>query len=360
MAIIKRGQRYGVRVWDPARKRHRWLGTFAKLSDAKRAEADATLRPKSGAQLTVEQWAAIWLSEYARQAPYTQRTYAYACKQIVRDLGHMRVGDVDRPTAKTMANRWARNTTRTARAMWADALRDGLSQHNPFTSLGLETPKGRKDLIALTEPEITELGELARTVHGDYGDEFAALIVFAAYTGVRPGELAALQWHDLDPANREATIRRALDGQGGVKPPKNGLERTIILPPSALVALGQVARRTDSPFVFHTPRGCRLNKGSLAYLWRPVASAWRAKGGRDLDLYELRHACATLLLERGLAPADVAVQLGHTDGGRLVMTLYGHPDERRARDRLRMAFAYDGHKSAEAVRAHGHISDASV
>jgi len=26
-----------------------------------------------------------------------------------------------------------------------------------------------------------------------------------------------------------------------------------------------------------------------------------------------------LLLERGLAPADVAVQLGHTDGGRLVM-----------------------------------------
>lgn len=97
----------------------------------------------------------------------------------------------------------------------------------------------------------------------------------------------------------------------------------------------------------HTPRGRRLTKGSLAYVWCPVASAWRAKGGRDLDLYELRHACATPLLERGLAPADVAVQLGHTDGGRLVMTLYGHPDERRARDRLRMAFAYDGHKSAE-------------
>ena len=52
--------------------------------------------------------------------------------------------------------------------------------------------------------------------------------------------------------------------------------------------------------------------------------------------------------------------LGHTDGGRLVMTLYGHPDERRARDRLRMAFAYDGHKSAENFPARGHISDASA
>jgi hypothetical protein len=44
----------------------------------------------------------------------------------------------------------------------------------------------------------------------------------------------------------------------------------------------------------------------------------------EVELHELRHACATLLLECGLAPADVAVQLGHT-GGRLVMTLMAIP-----------------------------------
>jgi integrase len=154
---------------------------------------------------------------------------------------------------------------------------------------------------------------VARETHGDYGDEMTAIILFAAYTGVRPGELSALQWTDLDPANRQAVISRALDGQGGEKAPKNGLARPIILPPRALEALSLVARRTDSPHVFHSPRGKRLNKGSLNYLWRPVAAAWRAQGGRDVDLYELRHACATLL-ERGLAPADVAVQLGHGRG----------------------------------------------
>ena len=39
----------------------------------------------------------------------------------------------------------------------------------------------------------------------------------------------------------------------------------------------------------------------------------------------------------GLAPADVAVQLGHTDGGALVMSTYGHPSDRAARARITAA-----------------------
>jgi hypothetical protein len=75
--------------------------------------------------------------------------------------------------------------------------------------------------------------------------------------------------------------------------------------------------------------------------------------GRDVDLYELLHACTTLLPERGLRPADVAVQLGHTDGGRLVQILYGHPDEERAPDRLLMAFSADGRKSEAEISGVG-------
>lgn len=361
MAIIRRGDRYGVRVWEPANQRHRWLGTFDRLKDAERAEAEAKIKPKASGSMTVEQWATMWQDEYARGAVATRRTYRYACQQIARDIGTQRLADLTRPEAKALANRWSRNTTRVARTMWADALRDGLCQHNPFTSLRLETPKGRKDITALTEPEIEQLASIAREQHGDYGDEAAAIVLFAAYTGVRPGELAALQWGDLDIPARRATISRALDAQGGIKVPKNGKSRRIVLPPQALRALELVARplRDDAP-VFATPRGRRLTKGTLAYLWRPIIAAWRAKGGRDLDLHELRHACATLLLERGLAPADVAMQLGHTDGGRLVMTLYGHPDEDRARDRLDLAFAGDGHKSADQAETLGHISDASA
>ena len=39
-----------------------------------------------------------------------------------------------------------------------------------------------------------------------------------------------------------------------------------------------------------------------------------------------------------LAPHVIALHFGHQDGGELVRTNYGHPDEALARERLREAF----------------------
>jgi hypothetical protein len=52
----------------------------------------------------------------------------------------------------------------------------------------------------------------------------------------------------------------------------------------------------------------------------------------------LRHFCATHLLELGVSHADVAIQLGHTDGGGLIMSTYGHPSEDAARERVKRAY----------------------
>jgi integrase len=80
----------------------------------------------------------------------------------------------------------------------------------------------------------------------------------------------------------------------------------------------------------------------VLWVWNPV----RAVFGRPrMALHELRHFCATYLLELGLAPADVAVQLGHTDGGALVMSTYGHPSDRAAPARI--AAAMDGYEGGE-------------
>ncbi len=284
----------------------------------------------------MEQWGRIWLSDYARPAAATQRTYRYAVEYITARIGALKLSDVGRPEARKMANGWPRNTTRVARTMWAD---DGICEINPWTNLRLETLKGRKDLTALTEPEIAKLADLGERLNGDYGLEVRAILLTLAYIGVRPGELCALRRSDLDERNHEIVVRYSLDSSGQEKPPKNGKQRVVTVPPIALDAIRLVPAVIGDEYLFHTARGRRLNKGSLSYMWRPIIKAWREQGGRDLDLYGLRHACATLLLERGLAPADVAVQLGHTDGGRLVQTLYGHPSEEMARDRLQMAFA---------------------
>ena len=221
--------------------------------------------------------------------------------------------------------------------MWADARRDGICEQNPWTNLRLETPKGRKDIDALTEQEIEQLADLAAKSAGDYGTEARAIILTLAYTGMSPGELCALRRSDVDLKGLEVVVQRTLDGTGREKTPKNGLARRVILPSTAAEAIALVPQRIGSPYLFHTVRGRRLTKGTLAYFWRNIRAGWVARGGRPIDLYELRHACATMLVERGLNVGDVAFQLGHQDGGRLVMTLYGHPGEDAIRDRLKMA-----------------------
>jgi integrase len=262
-----------VKVWDRGSGKYRWIGTYATEGEAIEAERDAALRP--GREVpTVEQWCRIWLSDYARPAAATQRTYRYATEQIRRDVGKRKLDDVDRPLARRLANRWPRSTTRVARTLWADATRDGVAAANPFTNLRLETPKGRKDLDALTEAEIVELADLAAAQHGDYGPEARAIILTLGFVGVRPGELCALRRSDVDLSTRELTVRFNLDASGQEKPPKNGRPRIVTVPPAALDAIRRVPATLHDDYLFHSPRGRRLSKGTLHYLWRPVAAAW--------------------------------------------------------------------------------------
>jgi integrase len=148
------------------------------------------------------------------------------------------------------------------------------------------------------------------------------------------GELEALKWEDI--GTEKIWIRRSRQIDGTEKKPKNGRERQIAFVPPARV-LDDLPHRPD-PYVFHSPRGKPLDKGSLFYAWREV----RATAGlRHIRWHDLRHFCATQLLELGLDHFAVSIQLGHTDGGALVMSRYGHPSEDGARDRLLGAFQFD-------------------
>ena len=339
MAIRRRNGKWTVKVYDPkATSRTRWVGTFDTEGEAVDAERAATVGISTGARArTVRDWATVWLRDYERPAPATRRSYRYAADQITQDAGDLLLAHLDRPTARRLAKHWPITTARVARTMFADAHRDGLIPANPFTNLRLETPKGRKDLTALTEPEILELADAALPALGEYGSEFRALLIFLGYVGCRPGELCCIRRDDLDPSAGEVTIRYSLDGQGGEKAPKNGKPRVVTVPPPALAALADVPVRIGSPYLFHTRGGKRLSKGMLSYSFRLVRQRWAKRD--KFDLYELRHACATLLMERGLPPHVVANQLGHTDGGALVQRLYGHPAERGMRYQVRLAFS---------------------
>lgn len=330
--IIKRGGRYGVRIYRAGKQE--WVGTFRTRTEAREAEREALQRQRPTYDETVEQFVERWKRDYARPRASTNRHNAYMIKPFVAEFGKVRMADITRREARKWALRH-RSSVSVVRAMLKNALDEEVVTSNPFARLGLEQSRGRKDLVALSDAEVQELADVALAALGDYGPTFRACILFAAYVGLRPAELFMLRWTDVDFARGDVHIRQSLGSTGEVTLPKNGKARTVTLPLPAATALREMPRRADSPYVFTTSTGRRFSKTSHYYYWHAVRSA---AGRRGMDFYELRHFCATELLRRGVTHSDVAVQLGHTDGGALVMSTYGHPADDEARERVRAAF----------------------
>jgi integrase len=78
---------------------------------------------------------------------------------------------------------------------------------------------------------------------GWYAPQMKALLIFAAYSGMRPGELFALEWPDIDfDAMRIHVSRRVYKGRVGL--PKSNKVRTIALtPPARDAILGHPTRQ---------------------------------------------------------------------------------------------------------------------
>lgn len=126
---------------------------------------------------------------------------------------------VGRPSARAWALQQPQSNVRVVRSLFTDAINDGLHPGpNPFANMRLEQPRGRKDLIALTEPELLELGECALRAHGPYGPVFRAMIIFAAYVGLRPGELYALERSASE--STKSSSGRASTGRGTSSVPR--------------------------------------------------------------------------------------------------------------------------------------------
>ncbi len=337
MAVMKRGAKYGVKIYVPGGGQ-KWVGTFETKREARAAEREAEdeVQDRRGARdESCDGFAKRWVQDYCGGLEgSTRKTYEYAVRLFARDFAGLPLCGVDRPMARRWAIRQSENTRAVIRNMFNHAWRDGLVADNSFSALGFKQSRGRKDIVALTEEQVSALADVAVEVHGeDYGPTVRAMILFAAYTGMRPGEIFALQWGDIGAS--EVHVRQNRSTTGQLKRPKNGKSRRVVLPPPARQALRDVIRHVDVPWVFTTKTAKQFSGPSLHYTWNPVRMA---AGRRAMDFYELRHFCATYLLERGLPPSDVAIQLGHTDNGALVMSTYGHPSEEAARGRILRLF----------------------
>lgn len=150
-------------------------------------------------------------------------------------------------------------------------------------------------------------------------EEWRPYFEFAVWTGLRPGEQAALQWSEVDLKSKPAVVevRATLDPRkcGSRRPPKTRESaRAVELIPQAVAALKTQRFRQElaGPWVFPGPGGGPLNVSNLTRrVYYPAIKRAELIGR---PLYNLRHAFAVFMLEAGENPGWVARQMGHTSG----------------------------------------------
>jgi integrase len=191
--------------------------------------------------------------------------------------------------------RWAVKIARRVGALAVDPTEDLKPVPVPRTRLQLVTPSELRSILA----DIRSTG-------GKKAAEAANWIEFMAYSGLRPAEIQALGWSQIDFEREVITVT------GGVEGTKNREHRQvpIISPLAVLLA------RMPLP---HVGPVFRMKKPDVS-----LRSSCRRLGLPPQKLYNLRHLYATICCASGVDVPTVSKWMGHKDGGMLALKIYVH------------------------------------
>jgi integrase len=175
-----------------------------------------------------------------------------------------------------------------------------------------------KEMLTLTTEQSQQLLVTAR------GHRLEALLTLALTTGMRRGEILALQWKDIDWKDGNLQVRRSVNryvGQGfKVSEPKTKQSRrTIALPVFVLEALKEHRTRQleerlqagpsweDHGLVFSNVYGNFLNPSHLGTDFHKLLIKAKLP---MIRFHDLRHTAASLLLKMNVSPKMVQEILG--------------------------------------------------
>jgi integrase len=156
------------------------------------------------------------------------------------------------------------------------------------------------------------------------------IVEAAAYAGLRAGELAGLRISDFNAAKRSVNVERTIVDVAGelrLDTPKSDRGTRVVsdLDPGLCQRLSErCANQSARDYVFgdHSPDGRPrpLNHGNF---YRRVFKPACAELGIEMRFHDLRHFHASLLIDAGLSPVEVAHRLGHANAS-FTLDTYSH------------------------------------
>lgn len=284
-----------------------------------------------------------WMANQHHLKPKTHSDYEHVVQsRLIPELGSTQLGKLDHQRVQAFVNAQAahyapasvRKSHLVLRRILDAAVRQDVIAKNPAIGVSLPRTNAREMLFLTAE----QADALAAAVPARY----RALILCAAWTGLRAGELTALRVSDFaDDELSAVRVTRAVSDVGGTlveDTTKSERSRVVGVPATLrdelrahLAAVHPHGHGPDA-LVFPGEHGDWHRHAN--FYRRHFAPAVRRALPADLHglrFHDLRHTCAALMIDLGAHPKEIADRLGHSSIS-VTMDRYGHlfPDRHDA------------------------------
>lgn len=329
--IAKRGQKWQARIsWrDSLGKLHQKSKSgFVTKSTAKVWAVNQEQKLNDG-QLTDKDPAFAdyfddWFTTYKQRkiSVSTQRLYKITGKRLHAFWGHSKISDVTRQQYQQFMNQFGKDHAKETvhkvntiiRACVKDAILDGYIARD-FTQR-VELTWDNQRTVKVHYLSIEQINELVKSLEDGIQPRYVSryMILTAIYTGMRLGEIMALQWSDINFNFQTISINKSYDYVGNrIKPPKTKSSiRTISVNQQLLDLLKQLKGHNQSEFVFMAPNGkIPGSKAVNSTLRRHLAKCGIPR--RNFHFHSLRHSHVAYLLSQGIDLYAISQRLGHSN-----------------------------------------------
>ena len=218
-----------------------------------------------------------------------------------------------------LSDRMVRMCHAVCRTALEKAVQDGLIRTNPAIGCKLPPKKAR-------EMQVLNREELQRFLIQAKAEGYYELFLLDLATGLRRGELMALQWDNLDFKTGVLNVNKQIydvKGKLQLSTPKTKTSIRKLTLPSAVVAVLKEYRETvDSRWMFPSPvkEDCPMTPCAVR---RRLQLILEHAGCKHVRFHDLRHTFATLSLQNGMDVKTLSAMLGHVSAA-TTLDIYTH------------------------------------